>query len=342
MPRSPITARPSTCHRAASSWPRRLRTCWHAKRPANFRPGCTCRSPCWNTCRARRSNRFSSSSFASSRRMPRRGRRMRISSTDPAELLAAVEQGLGACPDPYTLGMLLVRKAFALNGLKRTEEAVEILQRLIASPGELLSTHAVAYLALACHSSAPGRVTRDAALLLASIAFSRWRVRAPTVAVHGAPAQAGGVHVHVDVRRDLSVRPVHPDQKNPRLHPAAHPVDRRGPGAPAAAGAGRIERAHPGRNRAQPRVCPGRGPADRQHADDKRESGTTSTLAWIGVVLVFVAALGCLTTVLFGLAPAFRASAASPAAAAGIRRQEPRLPAPAWPGHWSQRRLGSA
>jgi tetratricopeptide (TPR) repeat protein len=69
--------------------------------------------------------------------------------TDPAELLAAVEQGLGACPDPYTLGMLLVRKAFALNGLKRTEEAVEILQRLIASPGELLSTHAVAYLALA-------------------------------------------------------------------------------------------------------------------------------------------------------------------------------------------------
>ncbi len=36
---------------------------------------------------------------------------------DPAECLAATEQGLGACPDPYTLGMLLVRKAFALNGL---------------------------------------------------------------------------------------------------------------------------------------------------------------------------------------------------------------------------------
>ena len=69
--------------------------------------------------------------------------------SDPAECLAAVEQGLGACPDPYTLGMLLVRKAFALNRLERTEEAVEILQRLIANPGELLSTHAVAYLALA-------------------------------------------------------------------------------------------------------------------------------------------------------------------------------------------------
>jgi len=45
--------------------------------------------------------------------------------------------------------MLLVRKALSLNRLKRGEEAVEILQRLIASPGELLSTHAVAYLALA-------------------------------------------------------------------------------------------------------------------------------------------------------------------------------------------------
>ena len=40
-------------------------------------------------------------------------------------------------------------------------------------------------------------------------------------------------------------------------------------------------------------------------------------------VLAFVAALGCLTTVLFGLAPAIRASAASPAAAAAYWRQKP-------------------
>ena len=69
--------------------------------------------------------------------------------SDPAQCLAAVERGLGACPDSYTLGMLLVRKALALNGLRRTDEAVAILQRLIENPGELLSTHAVAYLVLA-------------------------------------------------------------------------------------------------------------------------------------------------------------------------------------------------
>ena len=69
--------------------------------------------------------------------------------SDPAQCLAAVERGLGACPDLYTLGMLLVRKALALNGLRRTDEAVGILQRLIDNPGELLSTHAVAYLVLA-------------------------------------------------------------------------------------------------------------------------------------------------------------------------------------------------
>jgi tetratricopeptide (TPR) repeat protein len=74
---------------------------------------------------------------------------------DPAKLLAAVEQGLGACPDPYTLGMLLVRQALALNGLGRTEEAVAILQRLVESPGELLNTHAVAYLALAAIRGQP-------------------------------------------------------------------------------------------------------------------------------------------------------------------------------------------
>jgi tetratricopeptide (TPR) repeat protein len=68
---------------------------------------------------------------------------------DPAESLAAVEQGLGASPDSCTLGMLLVRKAVALDRLDRTQEALEILQRLVESPGELHSTHAAAYLALA-------------------------------------------------------------------------------------------------------------------------------------------------------------------------------------------------
>ena len=56
--------------------------------------------------------------------------------------------------------------------------------------------------------------------------------------------------------------------------------------------------------------------------------------------LMFVAALGGLTTVLFGLAPALRASAATPgeAAALGDRHHT----APAWPGRSSRSRSASA
>jgi len=53
------------------------------------------------------------------------------------------------------LRQVVVNATLALNGLGRTEEAVAILQRLVESPGELLNTHAVAYLALAAIRAQP-------------------------------------------------------------------------------------------------------------------------------------------------------------------------------------------
>jgi putative ABC transport system permease protein len=58
-------------------------------------------------------------------------------------------------------------------------------------------------------------------------------------------------------------------------------------------------------------------------------------------VLVFVAAIGCATTMVFGLAPALRAATAQPSDA-GVAGDWRSTPTPASPARWSPRRSPSA
>lgn len=68
--------------------------------------------------------------------------------TDPAERMAALEQGLAGDPDPETLGMLLINKALLLRDGDRAA-AVTLLGSLALDPDSTLATEALAKHALA-------------------------------------------------------------------------------------------------------------------------------------------------------------------------------------------------
>jgi hypothetical protein len=75
---------------------------------------------------------------------------------DPSDKLAAIERGLLARPDPDTRGLLLVKKALALDASGERQAALEILDPLTSAVGDSPQTHVQACIAAAMIRSGRG------------------------------------------------------------------------------------------------------------------------------------------------------------------------------------------
>jgi tetratricopeptide (TPR) repeat protein len=67
---------------------------------------------------------------------------------DPDERMNAIEQGLGHAPDAKTRGDLLIQKAIELSQQDRSEDAVAILEELLADPERTLDSEAIGEIVL--------------------------------------------------------------------------------------------------------------------------------------------------------------------------------------------------
>src|SRR5205814_1966097 len=76
---------------------------------------------------------------------------------DLLKRLEAIENGLAARPDPYTRGLLMVKKALTMSFLGDADGALRMLQQLASDSTRSLSTRALAELALARLSSRPAQ-----------------------------------------------------------------------------------------------------------------------------------------------------------------------------------------
>ena len=123
----------------------------------------------------------------------------------------------------------------------------------------------------------------------------------------GVDCVAGPAHRRLERRESVSGA-----DRRARARDGAPPVDRRRPGPTDPASPDR-ERARGRRSvRARPALCRRRRASGRRHARVGRRPACSSIFVWTGGWPPFAGALTLLTTALFGLAPALRASGVAP------------------------------